>query len=177
MVVILVMVVVVYCYYIYKGESNNLIVFLGQGSKTRKWKLIVRNLPFKVFYSLCCNMQFFLGESLIWTSLPTQMQAKVGDIKDMFSSAGFVWDVFIPHNSDTGYTTIIPNCFSFLIKYQFLFSFIPILLFAGCLKALHLSNSHADKMQKMYICDSCLVLEYEFLCWFTCINSFSFFRQ
>ncbi|XP_022869951.1 RNA-binding protein 28 [Olea europaea var. sylvestris] len=47
----------------------------GEGSKTQKWKLIVRNLPFK---------------------------AEVAEIKDMFASVGCVWEVFIPRNSETG---------------------------------------------------------------------------
>lgn len=47
----------------------------GEGSKTQKWKLIIRNLPFK---------------------------AKVCEIKEKFSAAGFVWDVFIPKNAETG---------------------------------------------------------------------------
>ncbi|KAL6514547.1 hypothetical protein OROGR_020126 [Orobanche gracilis] len=47
----------------------------GEGSKTQKWKLIVRNLPFK---------------------------AKVAEIKVMFASVGFVWDAVIPQNPETG---------------------------------------------------------------------------
>ncbi|XP_073033608.1 uncharacterized protein [Primulina eburnea] len=47
----------------------------GEGSKTQKWKLIVRNLPFK---------------------------ATQTEVKDMFAAEGFVWDVFVPQNSETG---------------------------------------------------------------------------
>ncbi|KAL0348431.1 UNVERIFIED_CONTAM: RNA-binding protein 28 [Sesamum angustifolium] len=47
----------------------------GEGSKTQKWKLIVRNLPFK---------------------------AKMAEIRELFAAVGFVWDVFIPQNPQTG---------------------------------------------------------------------------
>ncbi|KAL7145263.1 hypothetical protein ABFS83_07G069400 [Erythranthe nasuta] len=49
----------------------------GEGSKTQRWKLIVRNLPFK---------------------------AKVAEIKEKFATAGFVWDVVIPQNAETGFS-------------------------------------------------------------------------
>ncbi|RZC53216.1 hypothetical protein C5167_012071 [Papaver somniferum] len=47
----------------------------GEGSKTAKWKLIVRNISYK---------------------------AKFNEIKELFSSAGFVWKVLIPQAPETG---------------------------------------------------------------------------
>ncbi|KAD3066497.1 hypothetical protein E3N88_34377 [Mikania micrantha] len=47
----------------------------GEGSKVQKWKLIIRNLPF---------------------------MANANEIKEMFSEAGLVWDVFIPKKPDSG---------------------------------------------------------------------------
>ncbi|KAL0741487.1 hypothetical protein Bca4012_083000 [Brassica carinata] len=54
-----------------------------QGSKAQKWKLIIRNLPFK---------------------------AKPSEIKEVFSAVGFVWDVFVPKNFETG----LPKGFAFV---------------------------------------------------------------
>lgn len=78
-----------------------------QGSKIRKWRVIVRNLPFKVLdwmQKFTCSKLCFLEEIkqrlYVFVSL---LQITVKEIMDMFSLAGFVWDVSIPQKSDNGY--------------------------------------------------------------------------
>ncbi|KAG2286655.1 hypothetical protein Bca52824_046259 [Brassica carinata] len=62
--------------------------FNKMGSKAQKWKLIIRNLPFK---------------------------AKPSEIKEVFSAVGFVWDVFVPKNLETlNYIGRLPKGFAFV---------------------------------------------------------------
>lgn len=42
------------------------------------------------------------AELIFWANIFWWVQVKNDDIKEMFSAAGFVWDVFIPQNSETG---------------------------------------------------------------------------
>ncbi|KAG6761565.1 hypothetical protein POTOM_034793 [Populus tomentosa] len=75
----------------------------GEGCKTQKWKLIIRNLPFKVILcSFVIIHQYFWRRLISKLVYQTSMQAKPNEIKGVFESAGCVWDVFVPHNSETG---------------------------------------------------------------------------
>lgn len=80
-----------------------------QGSKIRKWRVIVRNLPFKVLdwmQKFTCSKLCFLEEIkqrlYVFVSL---LQITVKEIMDIFSLAGFIWDVSIPQKSYDGYVS------------------------------------------------------------------------
>jgi len=47
------------------------------------------------------------------------LQAKPSDIKVVFSAVGFVWDVFIPKNFETGY--VLTRLSDFLIMNKSLY--------------------------------------------------------
>lgn len=72
-------------------------------------------------------------------------------IKDTFSSAGFIWDVFIPCNPDTGYIPSLSEVSLFVDEISFFSHHTTFLLFADCLKVLHFSNSQANRTLKEYV--------------------------
>lgn len=85
------------------------------------------------------------------------MQAKANEIKEMFSSAGFVWDAFIPHNSDTGYLPIIKNLLFFskriisVFFFKFIFYFIFCRLSKGFAFVKFTSKSDAENVILLHV--------------------------
>lgn len=75
------------------------------------------------------------------------LQATPTEIKKVFSAVGFVWDVFVPKNFETGY--VLTRLSKFWIKNKSMYIIlISWNILAGYQRVLHLSNSRVRKMQK-----------------------------
>jgi hypothetical protein len=83
-----------------------------QGAKLKKWRLIVRNLPFMVIpHDLSCvvgGMNNYASESKCSTLC---LQLKEQTLRQLFAPSGFVWEITIPRKPDNSY---IPTLFYIL---------------------------------------------------------------
>lgn len=135
--------------------SEQFSVVCEQGAKTQKWKLIVRNIPFQVLFLGLRNFRYFLYWR--WWLLISWLNIGAGQTKwskrYIFFCRVCVGCIYPKKVWYRVYSDLLDWIFLVKIWITMLYFFIPLFppfFFAVCQRVLHLWNSHASKMQKMY---------------------------
>lgn len=84
----------------------------GEGALVKKWRVILRNLPFNVRSQIAleCMMHHVTECARLVTSL-LHLQVKEDELKEALSPAGFVWHLTLPRkdNGDSCHNTQTRN--------------------------------------------------------------------